>query len=229
MTDSSDSIFLYGLYTDKNLDFDEFPNYMNKYFPECDGQALMKVLKIALREKSIVVAIGGWKGRSTAIMASRAVKYGGDVYMVNIEDYLLEDIFPTFKSNMVRLGLWTTIHLLLMESKIAAKIFSDNLLDMVFIDDEHGYSKMVSNITLWLPKLREGGILCGHDCGVYYPDWKVIVDNLKEDQDLLKYEGEPHGHVLSFGYPGVIKALHDCLGNKYNIVPDSNIWYYAKL
>jgi len=38
-----------------------------------------------------------------------------------------------------------------------------NNLDIVFIDADHSYDAVRKDIDLWLPKIREGGILAGHD------------------------------------------------------------------
>ena len=41
--------------------------------------------------------------------------------------------------------------------------FKDRSLDLVFIDAEHTYDAVAEDIRDWAPKLREDGILCGHD------------------------------------------------------------------
>lgn len=38
-------------------------------------------------------------------------------------------------------------------------------LDLVFIDAEHTYDAVKADIAAWLPKVRSGGILAGHDYG----------------------------------------------------------------
>jgi len=45
----------------------------------------------------------------------------------------------------------------------AAKIFKDGYFDWVFIDADHSYKGCMEDIEIWYPKVRSGGVLCGHD------------------------------------------------------------------
>lgn len=49
-------------------------------------------------------------------------------------------------------------------SEKAAKTIEDKSLDFVFIDADHSKEAVLQDIDLWLPKLRVGGWLLGHDC-----------------------------------------------------------------
>lgn len=45
----------------------------------------------------------------------------------------------------------------------AAKQVPDGSLDFVYIDGNHGFEWVVADLAAWSPKVREGGILSGHD------------------------------------------------------------------
>jgi hypothetical protein len=62
-----------------------------------------------------------------------------------------------------------------MTSFVAAQEVPDGSLDFVFIDASHAYEDVIADIRLWAPKIRSGGLLCGHDYGMeaYYPQWGV--------------------------------------------------------
>jgi len=53
----------------------------------------------------------------------------------------------------------------------------DNAVDIVFLDGCHLYSCIQEDLKLWLPKIRPGGILVGHD---FSPQWPGVVRAVHE-------------------------------------------------
>lgn len=47
----------------------------------------------------------------------------------------------------------------------AVKCFAKGKLDFVFIDADHTEEGAFEDLTAWVPKVREGGLICGHDYG----------------------------------------------------------------
>ena len=45
----------------------------------------------------------------------------------------------------------------------AARDFKDGSLDFVYIDANHEFSQVVADLSAWVPKVRIGGIISGHD------------------------------------------------------------------
>ena len=71
------------------------------------------------------------------------------------------------------------VRLFEMTSHEASKYFSSayNLLDMVIIDALHTEKDVDEDIHLWTPKIRVGGIACGHDYdNKRFPGVKIAVD-----------------------------------------------------
>lgn len=55
------------------------------------------------------------------------------------------------------------IEVLRMYSKDAAALFPDEHFDWVYIDSNHTYAAVKEDLEMWLPKVKNGGYICGHD------------------------------------------------------------------
>lgn len=79
-------------------------------------------------------------------------------------------------------------------------------VDMVFIDASHLNPGDWELIEFWLPKIRTGGIICGHD--YYYPG----------------------NHIGECPYPDVVDncaRLEEMLGKKVTVVGYSAVWSFV--
>lgn len=45
----------------------------------------------------------------------------------------------------------------------AVKLFNDEYFDFVYIDANHSYESCYEDISLWIKKIKKGGLICGHD------------------------------------------------------------------
>jgi SAM-dependent methyltransferase len=83
----------------------------------------------------------------------------------------------------------TTPHRVLkvkLPSLEAAAQFPDGTFDLVYIDGNHGYLDVLEDIAAWLPKVKEGGLLAGHD------------------YDVLARPGVPRAVQESLGMPDAV-------------------------
>ena len=51
-------------------------------------------------------------------------------------------------------------------------------IDMIFEDSVHTNPVLHQNLSFWVPRVREGGIICGHDYSAEFPDVRSEVDAL---------------------------------------------------
>lgn len=70
-----------------------------------------------------------------------------------LKDVFLENIEPV--KDVVKM-----VH---MDSISASKLYEDQSLDFVFIDGSHLYQAVRADIDAWLPKIKVGGYIGGHD------------------------------------------------------------------
>eukprot|EP00931_Biecheleriopsis_adriatica_P088925 TRINITY_DN63147_c0_g1_i1.p1 TRINITY_DN63147_c0_g1~~TRINITY_DN63147_c0_g1_i1.p1 ORF type:complete len:428 (-),score=88.71 TRINITY_DN63147_c0_g1_i1:40-1296(-) len=68
-------------------------------------------------------------------------------------------------------------HLMRSESTAAARWIKDGSLDLVWVDAFHTYENTAQDLRDWLPKLRKGGFIAGHDYSAAFPG---VVDAVHE-------------------------------------------------
>ena len=67
--------------------------------------------------------------------------------------------------------------------------FDDDSLDFVYIDGNHSYDYVMKDITLYLPKVKPGGILGGHDYGSRYGGVVHAVNDYTREHNMDLYTG----------------------------------------
>jgi predicted O-methyltransferase YrrM len=69
-----------------------------------------------------------------------------------------------YRHARMKLKYYQVVFMKMTSLEAAAKV-PDNALDFVYIDAMHDYDNVKDDIEAWNPKVREGGILSGHDWG----------------------------------------------------------------
>ena len=139
------------------------------------------------------------------------------------------DVYKTFLKNIQS---HPSVQPIRAKSLDAVQTFDDGSLDLVFIDGDHSFAAVRADIAAWLPKVRPGGILCGHDCEIHMTrkNYQSIIENRAVDTI------ESPDRRFACIHPGSILAVHEKLGNRANLCSDeiitlpvgagySSIWY----
>jgi len=119
-----------------------------------------------------LVEIGCFLGRSACCFGELIRASGKRLTLLAIDPWpytmdfgnsdIIEGLFESFYANVRQSNLTKIIVPLRCESVRAAS-FVANDLSAVFIDGDHAYESCRDDIASWLPKVRPGGILAGHD------------------------------------------------------------------
>lgn len=133
------------------------------------------------RDGARFVEVGVWMGRSIAYMATQIMKsrkkielYGVDLWnatkgnQAEAATLALEQdgglpLWQRFQRNIKEAGLQRIITAIRSDSVSAAKGFADRSFDFIFIDAAHDEPSVRADINAWMPKLRIGGLMAGHD------------------------------------------------------------------
>ena len=135
---------------------------------------------------SVFVEVGCWKGKSTSYMGVEIVNSGKNIkcYAVDTwrgseehrgDDLIINDtLYDLFLQNTASLS--HVITPVRKPSVEAAKDFADGSVDIVYIDANHTYEEVKKDIEAWLPKVKKGGIISGHD----YGGWEGVTRAVNE-------------------------------------------------
>lgn len=134
-------------------------------------QDVYKRIIESVPEGGHIVEVGAWKGASTSYLAVEAQHKKMRIDVVDtwvgseehkeMNEIIENSLFGTFIDNMR--PLINLINPIRTDSVSASKMYSDESLDAIFIDADHGYESVKADILAWMPKVKTGGILAGHD------------------------------------------------------------------
>jgi len=136
--------------------------------------SVYKSLVSAVPENGKMAEIGVWQGRSLCSVAKIIKDKNLQVAAIDTfkgsegekEHTSLAEkisILDAFKNNILRFGLEKNISIYSMTSASASAAIPNRSLDFVFIDANHSYEYVLQDIKLWLPKVKDGGVIAGHD------------------------------------------------------------------
>lgn len=147
-------------------------------------------------ENSHFVEVGSWYGKSAVYMGVEIINSGKKIRFDCIDswegrgdtwDY--EKAFDKFLIHIEPIKDIITYYKL--SSGLASRLYDDESLDFVFIDAAHDYENVKNDISLWYPKVKEGGVLAGHD---YHSNQPGVIQAVDEFFDSFTINGESWIH-----------------------------------
>lgn len=144
------------------------------------------------------VEIGTWKGMSAAYMAVEIINSGKNIKFdcVDTWDFVpsqteipedqFENLYETFLNNIEPVK--HQIKPVKALSWDGADHYADESLDFIFIDAAHDYESVKKDINAWFPKLKNGGVIAGHDY-TWCDDVKKAVHEFFGDKIIYETEG----------------------------------------
>jgi predicted O-methyltransferase YrrM len=129
-----------------------------------------------------MIEIGSYAGESTTIFAT----YFKDVLAIDpfLNDYDPSDITCHYMElNKVynvfsdAISSHSNISHIMKTSDDAHSSIKDDYYDFIYIDGLHTYDQVKKDITNYLPKIKKGGFIGGHD---YHTNWQGVMDAINE-------------------------------------------------
>jgi len=147
--------------------------------------------------------IGSWLGASAIVFMICVENFFKDGTLVCCDLWELESDLNKFKDNIVTWGIQDRISLLRGDSRKVLEALAPKSFDVVFIDGNHSYPFIKSDIQQAKRLVKDDGFICGDDMELGYsvcPD----ADSLKE---CIKW----FERGMSY-HPGVTKAVWEEFG-----------------
>jgi predicted O-methyltransferase YrrM len=130
--------------------------------------------EMAEKDFKVYVELGCWKGHSVCHLAKN-IKEGAIVWAVDYWDegpdtvatsYLPEDspkLYDIYNRNLELAGVRHMVKDIKGCTWESASLFEDESVDFVFVDGDHSEEGVSRDIEAWWTKLKNTGIMAGHD------------------------------------------------------------------
>ena len=164
---------------------------MEHFYQNISGYALEsdqgKLLETILSnfnpdQKLIIAEIGVYQGRGTAmwntILINNNISYDYsaiDHFLGSDEHSKEVDYYGETLKNLQPIA--DKVKIIKNNSLDESQNYEDNYFDIVYIDASHDYTSVKKDIIAWLPKVKEGGIICGDD---YVSGWPGVIQAVNE-------------------------------------------------
>lgn len=128
----------------------------------------------------LIVEVGTYYGCSFSFLVIEAINSGKKFDCVAVDACPWEDVEPNFNKHMAPLkGHFRTMFG--GDSFDRAKDFKDKSIDFLFLDANHTKEFVSKDIAAFLPKMKPGGIMAGHDYGnPNYRPYQGVYDAVNE-------------------------------------------------
>lgn len=144
-------------------------------FSQGDIFALYKKMVEKFSSGSHFVEVGTFLGKSAVYMAVEIINSGKLIKFDCIDHWLgseehkdndkvdVDNLYEDFLKNIEPVkGIIKPVR---VDSISASKLYKPNSLDFIFIDASHDEQSVKADLTYWMPRLKEDGIIAGDDIG----------------------------------------------------------------
>lgn len=119
----------------------------------------------------VMAEIGSYAGESASIFLTKASRMVCiDPWEPYEEDNGPVGVFPAFDTSGAEAAFDAVLEAsggritkIKAASLDAVQQFPDASFDLVYLDGNHAYPHVIADILAWMPKVKQGGLLAGHD------------------------------------------------------------------
>lgn len=202
-------------------------------------QSFIDIINDNAKEGMVVAEIGVAEGNTSSIAIPIVSKYNGTYYAVdwfkgnvsvhpdNVHGYRddeknIESRKTQFLERINNEEYNNNVNIVVGNSYDVASKFDDESLDICFIDAEHNYPGILRDIYAYYPKVKYGGIICGHDYEIEKVKDVSKLADLDKETLLQDFAKSAHYGVIKAVYetfhPYVEQLIHQMGGQVWKVV-----------
>lgn len=175
-----------------------------------------KILALVEQHRpKVCVELGTWQGASAIPVVRSIARWGGNLTCVDTWSGALDAeggsdagkapvMLFTCARQMVEAGISANVRLIPAMTGAAGVVWSEPI-DFLYIDADHSYLGVWTDLVAWVPHVRSGGLIIGDDYGSdLYPGVKEAWDEFEERWHIpfTRFQSDPpapHGMHLIHG------------------------------
>lgn len=157
------------------------------------------------RGYTVAVEVGVQRGEFSEIILSR---WSGTLYMVDrwchVDGYNdISNVSDETHASYMHEAFGASLRhdgrgvIIKESSEVASESFDDGAVDAVYIDADHSKAGVLADLRLWVPKVRRGGVIAGHD----YLDGRRPEGDFGVKSAVLEFFGREPDMVTSEAWP----------------------------
>lgn len=166
------------------------------------GQKILELVE-QYRPK-VCVELGTWQGASAVPVARSIQRWGGTLTCIdtwsgelNEDGGSLPDKAPVMllscARRMVEAGVGANVRLIPAMTGAASLVWSEPI-DFLYIDADHSYLGVWTDLVAWVPHVKSGGLILGDDYGnAIYPGVEKAWDEFEQRWEIpfTRYQSDP--------------------------------------
>ncbi len=124
------------------------------------------------RGATLAIDLGTYKGRSAILLAQRASR------VLTFDRYESGEVRHSIEWTIHNIRNYPNIRAFTLDSRVAATLFKDRSIDLLFIDTDHGRESVLADYAAWKDKLAPGAHVLFHDYCLVWPEVVQAVNEL---------------------------------------------------
>lgn len=162
----------------------------------------MAINRVKDDQSSNFVELGVWFGQSLCYAGVEIINSGKNIKLYGVDSFLRGDQpspdaeeDPERYSEALRFTdpVKDVVTILKGNTHKVYEQFPDESIDFLFIDANHTYEDVMKDLQYWYPKIKKGGLVCGHD---YEHPWPGLIKAVDEFFGKENFEVEDSCHTF---------------------------------